>query len=188
MVESIIGIESILYYWFIQDFVIIDKILFIGLMLENEDNIFVVIGFKKWGMILLGVVVIFLLDFVERKDNLYESIFMLSCFYLNFGLQKVIFYNIDVVKYFIKGKFEKFDVQFEDIVSGDGKVVIVNGKCVGVFWDEKGCFYFVDMMCIYLGCEVEWNDGEYMWDCLCYGLCFKLIGEVVEGLVIKLLK
>ncbi len=54
LAESTIGIESIPYYWSTQDLVTIDKIPFIGPMSENEDNILVATGFKKWGMTASG--------------------------------------------------------------------------------------------------------------------------------------
>lgn len=39
---------------------------------------------------------------------------------------------------------------------------------------------------MYLGCEVNWNVGDCMWDCFCYGFCFFYDGFVVEGFVKKL--
>ncbi|MGV4320956.1 FAD-dependent oxidoreductase [Bacillus mojavensis] len=188
LAESTIGIESIPYYWSTQDLVTIDKIPFIGPMSENEDNILVATGFKKWGMTSSAVAAQLLSDLVEKKDNPYESIFTPSRFHLNPGLQKVISYNADVAKHFIKGKLEKPDVEFEEIAPGEGKAVTINGRRAGAFRDETGCLHLVDTTCTHLGCEVEWNDGEHTWDCPCHGSRFKPNGEVVEGPAIKPLK
>ncbi|MGY3836748.1 FAD-dependent oxidoreductase [Bacillus atrophaeus] len=186
--ENTIGIESIPYHWSTQDLVSIDKIPFIGPISKNEDNILVATGFKKWGMTSSAVAANILSDHIENKQNSYANIFTPSRFHPDPGLKKIISYNADVAKHFIKGKLEKPDVKPEDVKTGEGKIVTVNGKRAGAYRDEKGCLHLVDTTCTHLGCEVEWNDGEHTWDCPCHGSRFKPNGEVAEGPAIKPLK
>ncbi len=48
--EEIFEIEQIPYRWSAQDLITLDKIPYIGHINENNPNIFVATGYRKWGM------------------------------------------------------------------------------------------------------------------------------------------
>lgn len=37
----------------------------------------------------------------------------------------------------------------------------------------------------HMGCDVEWNPAETMWDCPCHGSRFDVDGRVVEGPAVR---
>ncbi|ELY82862.1 FAD dependent oxidoreductase [Natrinema gari JCM 14663] len=39
----------------------------------------------------------------------------------------------------------------------------------------------VSVICPHMGCLVQWNDAEAIWDCPCHGSRFTHEGEVLSG-------
>ena len=67
------------------------------------------------------------------------------------------------------------------IPPGHGGIVFYRGKKVGVYKEEDGTLYPVDIRCPHLGCQLEWNPDERSWDCPCHGSRFDRFGRLVSG-------
>lgn len=67
-----------------------------------------------------------------------------------------------------------------DIPSGKGKIVDLNGLPVAVF-NDNGSVKCFSTVCPHAGCDVEWNDSENTWDCPCHGSRFEAFGKMMQG-------
>ena len=85
----------------------------------------------------------------------------------------------------IINKLEKIDEYVKDVKQGEGKIVEIKGKKVGVYRNEKGEIYVVKPYCTHLGCELSWNNLEKTWDCPCHGSRFTYEGKSIYAPSIK---
>jgi len=179
--EEHFGIKEYAYRWSAQDLVTLDKVPFIGPMTEARPNILVATGFKKWGMT-TGILAGHLLrDYVLDRENSYHALYSPLRFNAEPDIRKFISTNADVAKHLIKGKLEFVPKDPEDVMEGEGSVVMYNGKRAGAYKDNGGKLYIVDTTCKHLGCECAWNQAEKTWDCPCHGSRYNFDGEVIEG-------
>jgi Rieske Fe-S protein len=68
----------------------------------------------------------------------------------------------------------------QDIPTGEGKIVEIDGKKVALY-NDNGTVKAFSTVCPHLQCDVEWNAGDKAWDCPCHGSRFKATGEVTQG-------
>ena len=71
--------------------------------------------------------------------------------------------------------------QAAEISKGHGGIVFLHGQKVGVYKDEAGRLYPVDIRCPHMGCQLEWNPDELSWDCPCHGSRFDRFGKLISG-------
>ena len=64
---------------------------------------------------------------------------------------------------------------------GHGGIVFWKGKKLGVYKDESGALWPVEIRCPHLGCQLEWNPDEHSWDCPCHGSRFDYLGRLLSG-------
>ncbi|WP_242144357.1 MULTISPECIES: FAD-dependent oxidoreductase [unclassified Bacillus cereus group] len=179
--EEIFEIENIPYRWSTQDLITLDKVPYIGHINENNPNIFVATGYRKWGMTTSTVAAQLLTTSIKKRNSPYKELFAPSRFHADPDIKTFASQNLDVAKHLIEGKLEFALRKPEDLVNGEGAVVRVNGKRAGAYKDDNGKLHIVDTTCTHLGCEVEWNSGDCTWDCPCHGSRFSINGDVVEG-------
>ncbi|MFV5994872.1 Rieske 2Fe-2S domain-containing protein [Streptomyces sp. NPDC056231] len=68
-----------------------------------------------------------------------------------------------------------------DISPSSGTVVQLPGKRWAVYRDEVGYASALSARCTHLGCLVQFNDAEQVWECPCYGSRFATDGSVLHG-------
>ena len=85
----------------------------------------------------------------------------------------------------ILNKLEKIEEYTKDVKQGEGKIVEIEGKKVGVYRDKQGEIYAVKPYCTHLGCELSWNNLEDTWDCPCHGSRFTYEGKSIYDPSIK---
>ena len=85
------------------------------------------------------------------------------------------------VKNLSKSLFEVPKCTVEHLPPGHGGVVRLHGKKVGVYKDENGTVYLVNIRCPHLGCQLTWNPDERSWDCPCHGSRFDCRGNLISG-------
>jgi Rieske Fe-S protein len=68
-----------------------------------------------------------------------------------------------------------------EIPAGQGGIVTLDGEKVGVYKDEDGTLYSVDICCNHMGCQLEWNPDEVSWDCPCHGSRYDRFGNLISG-------
>ena len=171
---------EIKYRWSAEDCISLDKIPYIGEFSKFMQNVYVATGFKKWGMTTSDVAGNIICDKICGIKNEYEDIFKAT--------RTEPIKNIKEVENMIKqtGKsliLEKFEIpkdELTEIKNGEGKIINVNGKKVGIYLDEKGKVYAIKPVCSHLGCELIWNSLEHTWDCPCHGSRFDIEGKSIE--------
>lgn len=185
--NNIYTIESIPYYWSTQDCMPLDNIPYVGNLSENTPNIYIATGFRKWGMTNSTASAIILKDLIVNGSSPWGDVYNPSRFTPMASIKNFIVENFNVAEQFISGKVSRLPDEL-DIPVGDGKVLEIKGKRVGVYRDENNKLYFVDTTCPHLGCELKWNLAEKSWDCPCHGSRYTYKGEVLEGPTTKPLK
>ena len=71
--------------------------------------------------------------------------------------------------------------RIDDLATGEGDIVSLNGETVAGFRDDDGTLVAVSPTCTHLGCRVNFNTAERSWDCPCHGSRFAPTGEVLQG-------
>lgn len=173
-------LQSILFRWSTQDCMTADKVPYIGYLTSNTRNILVATGFKKWGMTTSTVAAIILTDLITKGDNPWAPVYDPSRFDPGASAREIIIQNADVAANLIKGKLFIAPAEV-DVRNNEAKVVSLDGNKYGVYRDENGKLYAVDITCTHLGCELVWNQAEKTWDCPCHGSRFSYDGKNVEG-------
>jgi nucleotide-binding universal stress UspA family protein/nitrite reductase/ring-hydroxylating ferredoxin subunit len=64
---------------------------------------------------------------------------------------------------------------------GEGGVIERHGEQLAAFKDAEGDLHLMSAHCTHLGCLVEWNPSETVFDCPCHGSRFSPTGAVVTG-------
>ncbi|HLR01996.1 MAG TPA: FAD-dependent oxidoreductase [Virgibacillus sp.] len=186
--DETFGIESIPYRWSAQDLTSLDKLPYVGSLTEENPNILMATGYRKWGMTNSTAAAILMRDMVLRKKNNYKQVYTPSRFHANPSIKTFLRENTNVAAQLIKGKMETGYVDPDDLKPDEGAVTIIKGQRKGLYKDTQGDVFMVDTTCTHVGCEVNWNEAEKTWDCPCHGSRFSYTGEVIEGPAEKPLK
>ncbi|WP_186577731.1 FAD-dependent oxidoreductase [Aquibacillus kalidii] len=186
--ETTFGMDEYKYRWSAQDLTTLDKVPYIGQVTDDQPEILVATGYRKWGMTNGTVAALVLTDIITGTDNRFIDLYKPSRFHADPDLKKFNKYNAKVAKHLIKGKLEYTSTTIEDVGQDEAKVIRLNGNRAGVYRDKHGEVHIVDTTCTHMGCEVNWNNGDRTWDCPCHGSRFAIDGAVVEGPANKPLK
>ena len=172
-------IDDISYQWSTQDYKTIDQIPFIGRMQEN-DEIYVATGFKKWGMTNSTVSALLLRDLILQKENPWRSLFSPQRKNIRAQFKNLVIYNAQVASELLKGKLKAGD-DLESLDRGQSTVINTDEGKYGIYKDENDELFVVDITCPHLGCELNFNRAEVTWDCPCHGSRFSYKGEIITG-------
>ena len=176
---------KVLFRWNTEDCIPLDKIPYIGEFSNLWPNVYVGTGYKEWGMTTSNVAANIITDKILERENPYEEVFKSTRLkpiknYEELGnMLKEVGYSA------IINKLEKIDEYVKDVKQGEGKIVEIEGKKVGVYRDEKGKTYIVKPYCTHLGCELSWNNLDKTWDCPCHGSRFTYEGKSIYDPSIK---
>lgn len=177
--------SKVLFRWNTEDCVSLDKIPYIGEFSNLWSNVYVGTGYKKWGITSSNVASNIITDKILGKENPYEEVFKSTRLkpiknYEELGnMLKEVGYSA------IINKLEKIDEYVKDVKQGEGKIVEIEGKKVGVYRDEEGKAYIIKPYCTHLGCELSWNNLDKTWDCPCHGSRFTYEGKSIYDPSIK---
>lgn len=180
-------VDSIDYHWFTQDNRTLDRVPYIGKLARG--NIYVATGFGGWGMTTSAVSAMIITDLISGKVNPWAPVFDPTRKDYVKHTKTLIGENAKLAGHLLSRRLRKhsFDLPtgFE---SGEGKIIKVRGKKVGVYKDGKGMIHAVSPICTHMGCTVNWNSTEKTWDCPCHGSRFNYDGKVIHGPALKDLK
>ena len=166
--------------WSAQDGVTLDHVPYIGPYAAGRPGWYVATGFQKWGMTTSMVSAMVLRDLLCGRDSPYGEVFRPGRFPLS-----AVPALASEVGHSAKGLLKRFfQIPTETaaaIPPGHGGVVFLDGKKVGVYKEENGTVYAVDIRCPHLGCQLEWDPEERSWDCPCHGSRFDYQGRLLSG-------
>ena len=168
------------YRWSAQDCISLDKIPYIGEFSKFMPNVYVGTGYKKWGMTSSDIAANIICDKIQGRENEYEDIFKATRAEPIKNIKEVENMLKQTTKSLVLEKFEIPKENLEEIKNGEGKIISINGKKVGIYKDENGKFYAVKPICSHLGCELKFNNLERTWDCPCHGSRFDIEGKSLE--------
>ena len=177
--------SKVIYRWCTQDCISLDKIPYIGEFSKLMPNVYIGTGYKKWGMTSSNIAANMIVDKILGKENPYEEVFTST------RLKPIKNYQEmgNMIKEVADGLvIEKIKIPKEtitDIPKGEGKIVEVDGRKLGVYQDETGIFFAVKPVCSHLGCELSFNNLEKTWDCPCHGSRFTFEGKSIYNPSIK---
>lgn len=177
--------SKVIYRWCTQDCISLDKIPYIGEFSKLMPNVYIGTGYKKWGMTSSNIAANMIVDKILGKENSYEEVFTST------RLKPIKNYQEmgNMIKEVADGLvIEKIKIPKEtitDIPKGEGKIVEVDGRKLGVYQDETGIFFAVKPVCSHLGCELSFNNLEKTWDCPCHGSRFTFEGKSIYDPSIK---
>ena len=166
--------------WSAQDCITPDSIPYIGQYAPSKPDWYVATGFGKWGMTSSMVASNLLRDRICGKENPNGSVFDPNRFDTE-TIAGIACESGHAVKGLSKRIFQVPSEQASVIPAGHGGIVSLGLDKAGVYKDENGTVYPVDIKCPHLGCQLEWNPEEKSWDCPCHGSRFDCHGELISG-------
>lgn len=89
--------------------------------------------------------------------------------------------NKDYPFYMAKALFMGGRRDPQDLASGEGAILRMNGKKVAASKDDEGRLTLLSAICPHMGCVVGWNNADRTWDCPCHGSRFTATGAVMAG-------
>ena len=167
-------------HWSAQDCVTADSVPYIGPYAASRPNWFVATGFQKWGMTSSMVAAMLLRDRICGKENPWAEVFDPGRFDEK-TLTGLAQESGQAVKGLAKQLFQIPAEAAKELPPGHGGIVFWKGKKLGVYKDESGGLWPVDIRCPHLGCQLEWNPDEHSWDCPCHGSRFDYRGKLISG-------
>lgn len=174
-------IENIVYRWSGQVMEPMDSLAFIGHSPWDKANVFIVTGDSGNGMTHCTIAGMLLTDLILGRENPWKKIYKPSRFSLSESgpfFKKLKDDFMATVKSFIE---MDNGGELSSVKSGEGKVLEIENKKIGIFRDAGNQLHAVSATCTHLGCTVEWNKAEQSWDCPCHGSRYTHEGKVING-------
>ena len=170
---------KVMFKWSTEDCVTLDKIPYIGKFSNFLPNIYVATGFKKWGMSTAHVAAKIISDLILKKESKYANIYTATRLKPIRNIKE--FGNIlkESTNSLFLNKIKPAYAIYDDIKLGEGGVVDINGKKVGIYKRDDGKVFAVKPYCGHLGCLVSWNNLEKTWDCPCHGSRYDYMGNII---------
>ncbi len=174
-------------YWSAQDCVTADGMAYIGRFSTCHPNWYIATGFGKWGMTNSALAADIITDLILDRENPYARLFSPTRF-SSAAAKGIAGESVQAVKGLAKGNLSVPKGQLQGIGVGEGGIVNVDGKRVGVYRESEDKYHTVIPRCTHLGCGLEWNSDEKSWDCPCHGSRFDYMGNIIDNPAKKRLK
>ncbi len=171
--------------WSAQDCITADGVPYIGRFSKSRPNWYVATGFGKWGMTSASLSAEIITDLICENENSAVSVFTPTRISLG-SICKIAGEGIKSAKGLIKENLALPRATLEKLPIGQGGIVDVGGKKMGVYRESKTKYYSVSTACPHLGCQLEWNPDEKSWDCPCHGSRYDYTGRLIDNPAQKL--
>lgn len=167
--------------WSAQDCMPVDNIPYIGSFSQKYTNHYVATGFRKWGMTASMAAAMILKDMICKTSSSYETVFSPNRSLSSYANKKFAS-HVGKTCIALSKEFFTFPLSgLKSVAPGEGKIIHLNGRKVGVYKDETGELFFVSTKCPHMGCQLQFNPAELSWDCPCHGSRFSYRGELIDG-------
>lgn len=173
-------VENIEYRWSGQVMEPSDGLAFIGKNPTAEENVYIATGDSGHGMTHGVIAGLLLTDLILGRESPWAKLYDPSRRSLR-TLGELVRENLNVAlqlkDWVTAGNVESAD----QIAPGSGAVLRRGLRKIAVYRDPGGVIHERSAACPHLGCVVNWNATEKMWDCPCHGSQFDALGKVVNG-------
>lgn len=174
------GSEDIAYRWSGQIIKPADGLPYIGRN-SASDNVFVATGFSGNGMTFGTIAGMMLSEAALGRTTPWTDLFEATRMKVLGAVKDMLVENVDYPVHLIGDRLAVPDRSAEDLSPGEGDVVMVGGRKLAVYCDERGTLHGFSPVCTHMGCHVAWNTTERSWDCPCHGGRFDAMGQVLNG-------
>ena len=174
------GAENFAHRWSGQIIKPADGLPYIGRN-SASDNVFVATGFAGNGMTFGTVAGMMLAEAAEGQSSAWTDLYQATRMKVLGAVKDMLVENADYPVHLIGDRLAVPQLTAEDLVPGEGDVVMVGGRKLAVFCDERGTLHAMSPVCTHMGCHVSWNTAEKSWDCPCHGGRFDALGQVLNG-------
>lgn len=162
-----------------QDCMSLDNMPYIGKYSKNRNNIFVATGFNKWGMTGSMLSAIILSDLINDRDNKYSKLLSPSRLNLITSIPNITKNSLETInslflKRILMKRKEVINLEKDNYVSLKHKK-----KYIGVYKDNNGQVFALDIRCPHLGCILSFNKEERAYECPCHGSKFDYKGNLL---------
>lgn len=144
--------------WSAQDCITLDGIPYIGSFSQTRPDWYVATGFGKWGMSSSMVAARIISDAIVGQTNVHEEVFSPQRPWKWRTVGNFLKEGRYAVVGLTKGIFTE---RIEDVKENEG-----NGR---------------GPRCAHMGCKLEWNPDEGIWECPCHGSRFQADGEILDN-------
>jgi glycine/D-amino acid oxidase-like deaminating enzyme/nitrite reductase/ring-hydroxylating ferredoxin subunit len=174
------GAEEFTHRWSGQIIEPADGLPYIGRN-SASDNVYVATGFSGNGMTFGTLAGIMLADAAQAAANPWSDLYQATRMKVLGAVKDMLVENVDFPVHLIGDRLAVPDRAPEDLAPGEGDVVMVGGRKLAVYCDERGTLHGLSPVCTHMGCHVGWNSAEKSWDCPCHGGRFDALGQVLNG-------
>lgn len=172
--------SEVLYKWSAEDCITLDKVPYIGEYSVMMPNVYIATGFNKWGITSSNIAGNIICDKILGIKNEYEYIFKAKRVEPIKNRKEVGNMLKEANKSIIMSRFKIPKGKLDDLKIGEGKIIEIDNKKVGVYKDNNGEIYQVKPICTHLGCELYFNNIDKLWECPCHGSKFSYDGRSIE--------
>lgn len=175
------SVAEVAYQWSSQHYQSADNVPYIGLASRSAKHTYLATGYFADGLVYGTLAGILIGDLILEEKNPLINTYQSNRFDPLNSAKFVLKENTNVFIQYLKD-FPLYPVKnYEDIKSGEGKVVEINSEKCGVSRDKNNQLHIVSAVCTHMKCIVAWNNAEQTWDCPCHGSRFAPDGKVIEG-------
>ncbi len=168
------------YSWSTTDIKTNDFLPFIGSL---TNNLYIITGFNKWGMINSTLAGKIISDLITKKGNKYADLFNLHRALSKEKIKSFFTDSFLISKRYISDKIKR-NMDFYN----KSKVVKIKGINYGVYTDQNGEKHYVKNNCPHMGCTLIFNNKDLTWDCPCHASKFDIDGKILKGPSTKSIK
>lgn len=167
--------------WSAQDCMTPDSVPYIGRYSRSRPNWYVCTGFGKWGMSSSMVAATLISNSIIGQRHPCSPVFSPQRHITPPAAKSIMKNGLEAAKGLGRGVFAVPKENIDNFPNGHGGIVEYGGEKYGVYKDEDGQCYIVEVRCPHMGCQLEWNPDELSWDCPCHGSRFDYRGKLIDN-------
>jgi glycine/D-amino acid oxidase-like deaminating enzyme len=169
------------YRWSTHDNYSADRVPYVGKLGRRSQHVYVATGFSGWGMTNGTAAAIILCDAILGRSNPWAEVYDSTRLPPLRAAPRLAKENANAGLRWFRDRLPRAARSLDELATGEGAVVKVNGEGAAVYRDEDGTLVALSAVCTHLGCIVGWNTAEKTWDCPCHGSRFDRHGRVIQG-------
>lgn len=153
-------------------------------LIGGAKNVYISTGYSGQGMTLGTAGAMLVADLISGIANPWAELFDPQRTRPHMTMREFITENLHFPGHLLPDRLTSLDVEAkstDEVRSGEGKIIKVNGQKVAAYRDEAGRLQCVSPVCTHMKCDVAWNAAERTWDCPCHGSRFNTDGSVLNG-------